>query len=60
MKRLVRKFVASIVRLTAKYACKTYGDVAELSHGPCQRCVGQEVKGPQAETVNPRAQRRKG
>lgn len=47
MKRIIRKIAAFIVQLTSKYACKTYGDVAELSTGPCKRCVGKEVRGPQ-------------
>ena len=45
MKKLVRSFAGLVIRFAAKYACKTYGDVAELSHGPCQRCVGQQVIG---------------
>lgn len=45
MKRAIRSFVAWIVSLTNKYACTTYGDVAELSKGPCGRCVGSEVRG---------------
>ena len=49
MKRIVRKIVSVIVSLTAKYVCKTYGDVAELSRGPCKRCVGCEVRGPKDE-----------
>lgn len=46
MKRLLRKIVAYIVGLTAKFACKTYGDVSQLSAGPCKRCVGMEVRVP--------------
>lgn len=49
MKKLIRKIVASIVSLTSDYACKTYGDVAELSRGPCARCVGVAVHGAPAD-----------
>lgn len=46
MKRFIRKLVAAIVRLTDRYACNTYGDMAELSSGPCQRCVGRAIHSP--------------
>jgi len=46
MKKAIRWVVARIVRWTDKHCCTTYGDVAELSKGPCQRCVGREVRGP--------------
>lgn len=45
MKQIIRRIIAFVVRLTAKHACKTYGDVAELSSGPCKRCVGMRVNG---------------
>ena len=45
MKKLIRSIVSFLVRLTAKYACETFGDIAELSKGPCDRCVGKEVRG---------------
>lgn len=46
MKYVLRKFTAMLVRLTTKLACSTYGETAELSSGPCQRCVGRAVTGP--------------
>ena len=46
MKKLIRSVVAWLVELTNKYACTTYGDMAELSSGPCARCVGRQVTGP--------------
>ena len=48
MKKLIRRIVSLLVKFTGKYACETYGDKAELSSGPCARCVGQEVRGPQS------------
>ena len=45
MKKLIRCIVSFLVRLTTKYACETFGDIAELSKGPCDRCVGKEVRG---------------
>lgn len=45
MKTLIRKIVGWLVHLTSKYACDTYGEVAELADGPCKRCVGCEVRG---------------
>ena len=49
MKQLIRRIVAFIVRLTMRHACETYGDAAELSVGPCQRCVGRAVQGPRQD-----------
>ena len=48
MKQIIRRIVAFVVKLTAKHACKTYGDIAELSAGPCQRCVGKSVEFPRS------------
>jgi len=48
MKKIIRKIVALLVKLSDKYACETYGDKSELSSGPCTRCVGKEVRGPQS------------
>ena len=45
MKKLIRRIVFWIVRTTSKYACVTYGDIAELSAGPCMRCVGKATGG---------------
>jgi len=50
---MIRRAVARIVAMTAKYACTTYGDVAELSPGPCARCVGQEVCGAAQSPATP-------
>jgi len=53
MKKVIRTMVAWLVGMTNKYACTTYGDVAELSAGPCARCVGKQVTGPTTnETPN--------
>lgn len=49
MRVLVRHTVQGAVRLTDKYCCDTYGDVAELSEGPCKRCVGRAVIGPEVQ-----------
>ena len=49
MRRIIRCFVAWIVVLTSKHACKTYGEAAELSKGPCGRCVGREVRGAKVD-----------
>ena len=45
MKSVVRSVVRGINRLTVKFACETYGDVASLMpSGPCERCVGRAVE----------------
>lgn len=44
MKWLLRKVARFFVVLADRYACDTYGDVAELSDGPCRRCVGHAVE----------------
>ena len=44
MKKVIRWAVSKIVQWTIKHCCPTYGDVAELSKGPCQRCCGCEVR----------------
>ena len=49
LRRLVRHTVQGIVRFASKYCCDTYGDVAELSDGPCRRCVGRAVAGPEVK-----------
>lgn len=49
LRRLVRHTVQGIVRFASKYCCDTYGDVAELSDGPCRRCVGRAVVGPEVK-----------
>lgn len=50
MRRAIRRVVAFIVRLADKYACETYDDVAELSRGPCRRCIGKVLSTP---TISP-------
>ena len=45
MKQIMRSAVAWVVRIAVKHLCKTYGDIAEMSPGPCTRCVGMEVRG---------------
>ena len=45
MKKVIRSVVAKIVTWADKTCCKTYGDKASLSSGPCQRCVGRQVVG---------------
>lgn len=54
MKRVMRKMVAYIVKTADKYLCTTYGDKAELSDGPCGRCVGLAVRGPEGSKSVPR------
>ena len=49
MRKLVRHTVQGVVRFTDKHFCDTYGDVAELSEGPCRRCVGRAVVGPEVK-----------
>ena len=46
MKQTLRSVTAWLVRLTRSVACTTYGDIAQLSDGPCQRCVGRSIHGP--------------
>ena len=53
MKKVIRWIVARLVRWTDKHCCRTYGDVAELSKGPCQRCCGMEVRGAPASPATP-------
>ena len=55
MKKVIRWIVARLVRWTDKHCCRTYGDVAELSKGPCQRCCGMEVRGAPASPATPNA-----
>ena len=43
MKSMLRWFARKVDAFTAKYACKTFGDVASLHKGPCERCVGRAV-----------------
>ena len=49
MKTFIRWSVSWIVRVARATACTTYGEIAELSAGPCQRCVGHAVSGPTVE-----------
>ena len=54
MKKLIRRIVAKIVKWTDKHCCTTYGDKAELSSGPCGRCVGRAIHSPPAsECIGP-------
>lgn len=43
MKQVCRLLVKHLVRWARTYACDTFGDMAELHSGPCQRCVGHAV-----------------
>jgi len=44
MKSLLRRAVWALNRIVGKYACETYGDLAQLHQGPCMRCVGMAVE----------------
>ena len=55
MKEAIRRMVTQIVEWTNKHCCPTYGDVAELSPGPCRRCVGHEVRGGGVTECTPNA-----
>lgn len=47
MKKILRLWANLNVRLVRRYACATFGDIAEASGvGPCQRCVGMGLVGP--------------
>lgn len=46
---IIKKIAKIIVRYASQYACRTYGDVAEMSEGPCQR----SVQGPPTTGENP-------
>lgn len=48
--RFIRWLVGLQVRLLVKTPiCKTFGDIAELSPGPCERCVGHAVYGTEQQ-----------
>jgi alkylated DNA nucleotide flippase Atl1 len=44
---VIRRVVSRVVEWAVDHACVTYGDIAELHPGPCGRCVGKAVKGPE-------------
>lgn len=54
MKKALRLYARLVVNVTRKLACETFGDTAELSPGPCERCVGRALAElPMARPVSP-------
>ncbi|MCR4339179.1 MAG: hypothetical protein NUW01_04735 [Gemmatimonadaceae bacterium] len=51
MKAAIRFVTRRIVNVTKAIACDTYGDIASLSAGPCERCVGHALRDDPVETV---------
>ena len=49
MKYVTRYITRKLVNFTKKIACSTFGDIASLSSGPCERCVGHRVEELTAE-----------
>ena len=46
MKGLLRKMTRKLTGFVGRVACETFGEKAELSSGPCGRCVGKRVVFP--------------
>ena len=45
MKRVVRWIVRRMTDVAGRLVCSTYGDMASMHKGPCERCVGHAIVG---------------